>query len=140
VELSLSEAYPSPDRPVESSVDRWAVAVTAGEEPSLLIDGDAVIVAMSESLEELLGLEESPVGRGLLDGVLRLLDFGPGGGELTEGEVGKVPPLLALSSARLARGLMRVRCAGGACTLDAVAAPLLDGGRVAGSLTFLSAV
>lgn len=106
----------------------------------MVIDADAMIVALSVSCHQLLGLRDSVVGRGLLDGVLRLLDFTHDGGALTDGEVGKIPPLLALSSGRLARGLLRVRCGTGACTLDAIATPIFDTSTIVGSLTFFSQV
>jgi hypothetical protein len=140
VELSLSESHATKPPTVESSLDRWAAAVAAAAEPSLAIDREQTILALSKSCHELLGLREPAVGRKLLPQVLRLLDFGPAAVDLTEGEIGKIPPLLALSSGRLARGLLRVRCAKGSCTLDAIATPLLDGSRVVGSLTFFTQV
>lgn len=139
VELSLSEVH-APRPPVASSLDRWAVAVADAAEPCLVIDVGATIVAVSPSCRELLGIGQAAVGHNLLDGVLRLLDFSPEAGVLDEGEVGKIPPLLALSSGRLARGILRVRCPQGASTFDAIATPLVDGGVVAGSLTFFSQV
>lgn len=141
VELSLSEAYePKAHEPVESSLDRWSFAVTHADEACLLINSDMAVVALSEACQEMLCLDDDLVGRRLLDGVLRLLDFGDGGA-LTEVEVGKIPPLLALSSGQLARGLVRVVCADGATpTLDAIATPLLDGSMIAGSLTFFSQI
>lgn len=140
VELSVSEPYVARPRPTaELALERWAAAVTAAEEPSLVINDDEIIVAISASFAELLGRREPSVGLNLLD-VLLLLDFTADGAELPEGEVGKIPPLLALSSAGLARGLVRLQCAGGSCMFDAVAAPLTDGGQVIGSLTFFSTV
>jgi PAS domain-containing protein len=141
VEFSLSEAYsPRAQQPVESSVVRWARAVADASEACLVINSDIKIVALSASCHEMLGLREDAVGQGLLDGVLQLLDFGDGGA-LTDGEVGKIPPLLALSSGQLARGLVRVVCPeGGTPTLDAIATPLFDGSTIAGSLTFFSLI
>jgi hypothetical protein len=54
--------------------------------------------------------------------------------------VGKIPPLLAMSSQRLSRGLLRVDRDGTTATLDAIATPLFDDGRLAGSLTFFSEI
>jgi hypothetical protein len=148
VELSLSEAFVLDHGTLQApddAVTRWADAVFGAAEPCLVIDADAVIVATSASCCALLGLGRpaSTVGRFLLDGVLRLVDFTAARGELTEAEIDKIPPLLALSSGRLARGLMRVQCsADGAqhATVDAVATPLWRRARPAGSLTFFSAV
>ncbi|MEV8514998.1 hypothetical protein [Dactylosporangium sp. NPDC051484] len=127
--------------PAESTLDRWGATVDGAAEPCLVVDADAVVVAMSASFEEMLGLAESPVSRPLLDGdgVLQVLDFGDGK-PLEKTEVARMPPLLALSSGRLARGLVRIRCATGPCTFDAIATPLIDGSKVMGSLTFFSAI
>jgi hypothetical protein len=140
VELSISDPYLARSGvTVESSLDRWGDTVSDAAEPSLVIDEQAVVVAVSASLEDLLGLTEPAVDRPLLDGVLQLLDFADGGA-LDAAEVAKTPPLLALSSGRLARGLVRVRCASGPRTFDAIATPLTQDGQVVGSLTFFSAV
>jgi hypothetical protein len=136
VELSVSEPHIVRVRPpAERSLDRWAAAVSGAAEQCLVIDDRAVVVAMSASLEDALGVTEPPVGRGLLDGVLQVLDFA-NGDVLTGAEVGKIPPLLALSSGQLARGLLRVRVARGNGTFDAVATPIGEGEFVTGSLTF----
>lgn len=140
LELSVSEPRVARARqPVQSPLQRWAAAVGEAEECCLILDTEAVIVAISTPFEQLLGLDRPAVGRDVLDGVLRLLDFADGG-VLTDAEVGKIPPLLALTSGRLARGLLRVRAADSACTLDAIATPLLDSGRIAGSMTFFTRV
>lgn len=150
VELSLTESFaphvrPSADSTAAGSVSRWAAMVAEATEPCLVIDGNASIVAASVSCCTLLGLgdPETIEGRFLLDGVLRLVDFTAARGELTEAEIDKIPPLLALSSGRLARGLMRVHdgAEGGLdATVDAIATPLWDDTTVVGSLTFFSAI
>ncbi len=142
VELSLTEAF-VPE--FASNVDRWTATVAAASEPCMVIDPDATILAVSASCCELLGMGEptSVVGRVLLDGVLRLVDFTAGRAQLSDLETEKIPPLLALSSERLARGLMRVELDGDTgtdVTVDAIATPLLDGGAAVASLTFFSAV
>lgn len=149
VELSLSQAFvpsASPSTPQETdNFRRWCAAVAAALEPCLLIDLHTTIEAVSVSCCTLLGLgtPAEAVGRPLLDGELRLLDFTAARAELPEQESEKIPPLLALSSGRLARGLLRVRsdAAGGSdATVDAIATPVLTDGVVAGSLTFFSQV
>jgi hypothetical protein len=134
------EESPQPPPAEESAHGRWTEAVAAAREPCVLIDQGTVIVAMSLSCARLLGFDEPPVGRGLLDGVLQLLDFSADAAALTDYEIGKIPPLLALSSGRLARGLIRVQCGEEACTLDGIATPIGDETTVAGSLTFFSKV
>ena len=128
-----------------TNLDRWAATVAEAVEPSLVIDAEAVILATSRSCCALfeLGDPETTPGLFLLGGVLQLVDFTAARTELTIAEIDKIPPLMALSSGRLARGLMRVQCgrdAGQIRTVDAIATPILEGTRPAGSLTFFSEV
>ncbi|MEU0547222.1 hypothetical protein [Micromonospora sp. NPDC005979] len=149
VELSLSEVFvPSARASTESEFDnvgQWSSTVGRADEPCLLIDADTRVMAISTAGCALLCLGEPAglIGRPLLDGGLRLLDFTANRGELTEAEIDKIPPLLALSSGRLARGLLRVQAASGGgpdATVDAISTPVLSDGVVAGSLTFFSEV
>ncbi|WP_229399154.1 PAS domain-containing protein [Micromonospora okii] len=148
VELSLSDVFvPAADTPLEQECDNfvlWSTTVSHAAEPCLLIDADTRIVAVSAAGCELLCLScpEDVIGLPLLDGCLRLLDFTANRGELTEQETDKIPPLLALHSKRLARGLLRVQAAAGRTdpTVDAISTPVLADGQVAGSLTFFSEV
>lgn len=140
VELSVSESYLGrARRPTEPSLDRWAATVAGAEEPSLVIDADEIIVAMSAPLRQLLGTSEPVTGRELLDTLL-LIDFSSAGAMLGEGEIVKIPPLLAIHSGGLARGLVRLRSVGGPRTFDAVSSPLTDDGQIVGSITFFSTV
>lgn len=149
VELSLSEAFvPHASTTIEperdGSVALWTPTVAAAAEPCLLIDASMMIVAVSEECCRLLslGTPAEATGRSLIDGTLRLVDFTQARGELTEAEIEKIPPRLALKSGRLARGLLRIVAEGrpGEVTVDAIATPLLDGGTVVGSLTFFCEV
>ncbi|MEQ4300669.1 hypothetical protein ABNF97_04620 [Plantactinospora sp. B6F1] len=162
VELSISEAFPTPttsslghgstgfddaDRAGHrDGLARWSESVSTAAEPCLLIDRETTIAAVSPSCCHLLGLGTplDALGLPLLGSDLRLLDFTAARGELIEQEVEKIPPLLALHSGRLARGLLRVRTpqvqGPDATTVDAIATPILTDGRVAGSLTFFSEV
>jgi len=148
VELSLSGAFvPQARTPAEGEfvpgVGRWTATVAAAAEPCLIIDSSTAILALSTSCGELLGLGKPAEAIGQpLGAVLRLLDFTAGAGELEESDAEKIPPLLAIRTERLARGLLRVVPGPGETplTVDAVATPLLEGDRVAGSLTFFSAV
>lgn len=149
VELSLSEVFvPAVGTSTEQESDnfgQWSATVSHAAEPCLLIDAETTVVAVSLSGCELLclGAPEDVIGLPLLDGGLRLLDFTANRGELNEQETDKIPPLLALHSRRLARGLLRVQAAAeGApiATVDAISTPVLTDGAVAGSLTFFSEV
>lgn len=140
VELSVSEPNAGrPGRTPKSSLDRWSAAVREAEEHCLVLDAEAVVVAIAPSFERLLRLDRPAAGRDLLDGVLSLVDFADGG-PMIDGEISKIPPLLALTSGRLSRGLLRVYAPDGQCTLDAVATPLLSGEQTIGSLTFFSRI
>ena len=149
VELSLSGGFvPQPQMPAETEfatgIDRWTATVSAALEPCMVVDFTHVILAVSRSCCELLGLGDpaGAVGRPLLGGVLRLIDFTAGRGELTETEMEKISPLLAITSKRLARGLIRVEPDGGDgdLTVDAISTPLWDADQVTASLTFFSPV
>ena len=151
VELPLSDAAvpperaapPPPARPaVTGALAGWAGVVAAAPDPCLLIDTSGVVLACSPPASVLCGLPSPAhaVGRGLLDGVLRLVDFTAAGGRLAEWELNRIPPLLVLSTGGLARGLMRLRLDDTVRTVDAVATPLRDGPDLAGSLTFLSRI
>ena len=150
VELSLSGAFvPQARTPAEAefvaNLERWTTTVLGAAEPCLVIDAGTTILAVSPSCGELLGLGKpaEAIGQPLLDGVLlRLIDFTAGGGELARPEIEKIPPVLAIRSGRLARGLMRVQAdpAHAALTIDAIATPLMEAEQVVASLTFFSAV
>lgn len=158
VELSLSELAqagtgevverrgPSPSteaggrRKASDPLRQWAETVRGAVEPCLVIDSYARVIAISSSCLGMLGLSRPPLGQRITDSTIRLIDFSAEGDVLTQTEVSKIPPLLSLSSGRLARGLIRVECDEGTCTLDAVATPIGEQTNVLGSLTFFSPV
>jgi hypothetical protein len=144
-----------------ASVRHWAGAAGDAIEPCLVLDADGVIVAASRACLLLLGTPAAPdessglgedpsvtfglhipdgwIGRGLLD-VVELVDLTAAGAPLAAWEAERIPPLLALSTGSLARGLMRVRVGELARTVDVVSTPLWEGtatgtGTV-GSLSF----
>ena len=129
----------APLRSGPSALERWCSAAAEAPEACLVIDREHHVLAVSTSWCALLGIADRATVHGLpLLSVVRLLDFGDGA-ELDDGEAGKIPPLLAIKSRTLARGLVRVPGTNGTpITLDSVATPLLDGETVAGSLTFFA--
>ncbi len=144
IELSLS---PLPQSAAETEatdpLDRWAASVSMAEESCLVLDAKGIIIAASGPCARLLCLSQpfELVGKHVLDReVLFLIDFTAAGNELGDSEREQIPPLLALSSGRLARGLLRVRNAEGSRTLDAIATPLRQHDEVVGSLTFFAIV
>jgi PAS domain-containing protein len=148
VELSLSGAFvPQARTPAEAEfvtgIERWADTVAVADEPCLIVDAGGSILAVSPSCSELLGLGHPADAIGKrLTATLQLIDFTAGAGPLEDPEAENIPPLLAVRSERLARGVMRVvpSAEKPPLTVDAISTPLLAGERVAGSLTFLSPV
>ncbi len=148
VELTLSEipdpgAPRTPARPTNGrALDVWAAAVAVAAEACLLVNTAGVVIAASPGSAELLGVDPvASVGRRLVDGVLRLLDFNAVSGELPDWEVDKIPPLLVLSTGGLARGLLRIGDGSGEpSTVDAISTPVRDAGVLVGSLTFFATV
>jgi hypothetical protein len=145
VELSLTESfvpYARQDQDVKCTLQRWSAVLREAVEPGLVIAARETIIGVSASCCALLGLGDpaAALGRSLLDEV-RLIDFTANQGELTEPEMANIPPLLAVTSGRLARGLLRVQRLGQLPgTVDAIATPLRDGDTVVGSLTFFAEV
>jgi len=138
---------PQARTPVEaeflSSVERWTSTVMAAAEPCLIINTEGLIVALSPVCGALLGLGKPAEAIGQpLSAAISLIDFTANASALEEPEADKIPPLLAVRSGSLARGLMRVmpEPGGAPVTVDAIATPLLDGDRVVAALTFFSAV
>jgi hypothetical protein len=116
--------------------------VAEAEEPCLLLDEEGTVQAVSEAFVSLFGVTDPVrvIGRGLLDDVVEFVDFSPSMSRLSGSDVERIPPLQALRSGSLARGLMRARIAGVVCTVDAITTPLRTDGAVTGSLTFFSRV
>jgi len=145
VELSVSESLaPEGTLPeVTGSLEHWGTAVARAIEPCLVLDTlSSEIVAVSPAGATLLGFssQAAAVGLHVFAGVLRLLDFTSAGARLPDSEMEKIPPILACTSGRLARGLLRVQAGAEIRTVDAIATPLFDGKRVVGSLTFFSEI
>jgi PAS domain-containing protein len=142
IELSLTElAGMATAHEPSGTLDRWGAVVARAQDPCLLLDANGCVVEASPGCAALLSLRAADaVGRPLVDGVLRLLDFNLVSSGLPEWEIDKIPPLLAIRSGELARGLLRIKSGAGALTVDAISTPLREGGAVVGSLSFFAAV
>ena len=111
---SLDSAVPGP-RARESihrgasSLERWCAAAAHAPEACVVLDREHRVMAASDAWCALMGVpgQASVQGHPLLS-VLRLLDFADGA-ELDDGEASKIPPLLAIKSRALARGLCASR-------------------------------
>ena len=114
----------------------WHAAVQASEEACLLLDRDARVVAASAAVGTVLGTTAaSAVGAKFVD-LVTAVDFTSGAAPDVELER-SMPPLRALATGGLARGLLRLRSSAGLVTYDVVAVPLSG---QSGALAFFLAV
>lgn len=127
-----SEAAPAPAAPAAppqrldldaaAATGGWPAAVRAAAETCLLLDGDGRVVAASVAASSVLGGSAASGVR--FSELVRLVDFTSGAAPEIEPER-SMPPLRALTTGGLARGLMRLRVADGSLvTYDVVAVPL----------------
>ena len=117
-------------------VATWLPAVRASAEACLLLDAEGRVSAASTGAGAVLGGTTAAIGTKFSD-LVKAVDFTSGAAPELEPER-SMPPLRALATGGLARGLMRLRVADGSLvTYDVVAVPL-DGQR--GVLAFFVAV
>lgn len=138
---SLAVEFDRPD-PAGDPLGAWVRVATASPDNCLVVDRLGRCAGISPGAARLLGHPAGDmVGRDLGAGLLDLLDFSDGAGAGSGSSfVPQIPPLLALTSNVLTRGLLRLRRPDGArVTVDAVAAPLHDGRSPVpvGALSFL---
>ncbi|WP_157034728.1 hypothetical protein [Actinocatenispora sera] len=130
----------TPEQPgsAEAVLRGWIAVVAGATDPCLLLNAAGLVTACAPATLELLGLPEpaAMVGRGLLDGLLHPVDFTAAGNRLAEWELTKLPPLAALATDALSRGLLRLRHGSQVRTVDAIATPLHHDATLIGSLTF----
>lgn len=130
--------------PTIEALDVWAACVAAATEACLVLDGAGNVIAASEPAADLLAdaRPERLVG-GPLERSVDLVDFTADVRPLTAAELRRIPPIAALRTQSLCRGLLRVRRPDGVLrTVDAVAAPLhgAQAPAVVGAISFLAAV
>lgn len=128
--------------PAPEPLAAWAAAIASATDLCVLLDARAALVAASVGFAQLVGAPVAELaGRPLFPEILQVLDFSDGA-PVSSAELGRTPPLLALSAGVLARSLLRVRRADRTClTLDAVSTPVAGrDGIVAGSVTFIHTV
>lgn len=114
----------------------WHAAVRSSAEACLLLDQEARVVAASLAVGAVLGTTSaSAIGARFVD-LVTAVDFTSGAAPDAELER-SMPPLRALATGGLARGLLRLRSAAGLVTYDVVAVPI---GGQSGALAFFLAV
>jgi PAS domain-containing protein len=139
----LDEPTPQPVRRTldldahgSGAIGVWHAAVQSSAEACLLLDSEARVVAASFAVGAVLGTTaSSAVGAKFVD-LVTAVDFTSGAAPDSELERA-MPPLRALATGGLARGLLRLRSASGLITYDVVAVPLAGS---AGVLAFFLAV
>ncbi len=125
-----------PAEQVDDGLVAWAAHVREADEACLLVDGRSQVVAMSAYCGVMLDLDPAAtVGAPLLD-VMVLVDFSATGVPISDAAP-YAPPLRALASGGMARGLVRLRRRDRLRTYDVVGVPLAGG---AGALAFLNEI
>jgi hypothetical protein len=122
---------------LEGGIAAWAQRVTEAQETCLVLNERGRVVAMSAGTAMSLNLDPTAcMGRPLLE-LVTLVDFSQIGVPVEDPDV-QLPPLKALRTGTLARGLVRLRLAHGLLvTYDVVGVPLAGG---QGALGFFSEV
>ena len=115
-------------------IGRWAATVRASEEACLLLDADGRVVALSGLAADLLDLHPDVATGAPLADQLSFVDFSLAALPTPEASA-DIPPLRALRSGGLARGLVRRRRISGALTTYDVVGVALAGRT--GALAFL---
>jgi len=128
---------PAPDDELSVGVVAWTQRITEAQETALLINGRGRVVAISTGAALALSLDAAnAIGKPLLE-LLTLVDFSATGVPVEDPDV-QLPPLKALRSQSMARGLVRLRLQGGVlATYDCVGVPLAGGD---GALAFFAEV
>jgi hypothetical protein len=117
-------------------LESWAVKVREAAEAMLLVDASGRLVALSPLGAKLLALDPAAsVGAMLLD-LVEVVDFTSAAVPVPDPDV-QLPPLRAIVTGRLNRGLVRLRTGHGLSSYDVVGIPLAD---AAGAVGFLATI
>jgi hypothetical protein len=118
-------------------LDEWTTAVSSAATPSLLVDTDCIVLAISKPAADLFATRVTrALGRSLLD-LVTLVDFGTGAS--TYDYAARIPPVAAARGGAITRGLFRIDVGDRTVTVDAIASPLYDDTREpVGSISFLA--
>ncbi|HUR51016.1 MAG TPA: hypothetical protein VMZ11_02720 [Mycobacteriales bacterium] len=135
--VPLLQPRPAADDTLSAGVAAWALRVNEAQETALLLNDRGRVIAISTGAALVLGLDPTGcLGRPLLE-LIVLVDFSASGLPVEDPEV-QLPPLKALRSRSMARGLVRLRLGAGVLvTYDCVGVPLAGGD---GALAFFAEV
>ena len=137
--LPLHQLQPRPaaDDTLVGGIATWAERITEAQETALLLNERGRVVAISTGAALALNLDVTTcLGTPLLDLVV-VVDFTATGVPVEDPDV-QLPPLKALRSQSMARGLVRLRLGEGVLvTYDCVGVPLAGG---EGALAFFAEV
>ena len=117
-------------------LDDWASRVRDGAEAMLLVDASGRLVALSAAAGALLGLEPTTSAGAMLLDLVEVVDFTAAAVPVPDPDI-QLPPLRAIVTGRLNRGLVRLRSDARVRSYDVVGIPLADS---AGAVGFLAAV
>jgi hypothetical protein len=117
-------------------VEAWAPRVREASEAMLLVDATGRLIALSAAAGTLLGLDPTATAGALLLDLVRVVDFTAAAVPVPDPEV-QLPPLRAIATGRLNRGLVRLQSGHLVRSYDVVGVPLSDG---AGAVGFLATV
>lgn len=117
-----------------AALEAWTARVREADEACLLVDAAGRVAAMSDSCSAALGFAKGATTGALLLDLVTMVDFTTAGVPVEDPEV-QAPPLRALSSGRLTRGLVRLRAGATTRTYDVVGVPLAGG---VGALGFVA--
>ena len=117
-------------------LEAWAYRVREAAEAMLLVDPSGRVVALSASAGRLLLLDPTAsVGARLLE-LVEVVDFTSAAAPVPDPDV-QLPPLRAIVTGRLNRGLVRLRSGHVLRSYDVVGVPLSEG---AGAVGFIAGV
>lgn len=117
-------------------LDDWAARVRDAAEAMLLIDAAGRLVALSTAAGDLLGLDPAAAAGALLLDLVEVVDFTAAAVPVPDPDI-QLPPLRAVLTGRLNRGLVRLRSGAAARSYDVVGIPLAES---AGAVAFLAPV
>ena len=106
-------------------LEAWANRVREAAEVMLLVDASGRLVALSDSCGVLLGLDPTSSSGAMLLDLVEVVDFTAAGVPVPDPDV-QLPPLRAIVTGRLNRGLVRLRTGVVLRTYDVVGIPLSD--------------